>query len=91
MKMIETGRSFLGDELTRLGFTVFDSDTNFILIKGPEGLYEKLLKRHILIRNCDDFEGLGRGFYRIAVRRQEDNAKLADAIRSVISRDGSDE
>lgn len=84
MRLIETERVFLSDELSRLGFTVYPSDTAFILFKGPEGLYEKLLEQGVLIRNCDDYDGLGSGYYRIAVRRHDENVRLAGAIRSIV-------
>ena len=47
-------------------------------------LYEELLKKHILIRDCSDYRGLSKGWYRIAVRSHEDNEKLIKAIEGVI-------
>lgn len=79
---IRTGRNYLTQELRNIGFTVFDSDTGFILFKGPEDLYERLLKKQILIRDCSDFKGLNKGFYRIAVKNQEENSRLIQALRS---------
>ncbi len=89
IRLIETERKFLAEKLSDLGFTVFTSDTTFILFKGPADLYEKLLDRNVLIRNCDDYEGLGRGYYRIAVRRHEDNVRLINEIASVTAKGGN--
>lgn len=75
-KLIKTEREYLGRELKRHGFKVFDSETNFILVKGKRGIDKTLLERGILIRSCDNFKGLDGGFYRIAVKQHEENAEL---------------
>ncbi|MCC8159933.1 MAG: aminotransferase class I/II-fold pyridoxal phosphate-dependent enzyme [Oscillospiraceae bacterium] len=73
---IKREREFLTEELRKLGFKVFKSDTNFILIKGQSGIGERLLERGILIRSCANFRGLGESFYRIAVKTHTENAEL---------------
>lgn len=75
-KVIEEGRAFLTCSLKELGFKVFKSDSNFILIKGREGVKELLGKRGILIRSCSNFRNLDGHFYRIAVRTHEENSEL---------------
>ena len=58
--LISTEREFLKSELTGLGLTVYDSDTCFLLFKSEDQeLYQKLLQRKLLIRDCSDFSGLG--------------------------------
>lgn len=47
-------------------------------------LYERLLSRGILIRDCSDYRGLGKGYYRIAVRRHEENEILVREIRRIL-------
>ena len=84
MDLIGKERDFLGRELTGLGFTVFDSDTLFLLIKGREGIYEKLLAEGVLIRKCDDFEGLDGHFYRIAVKDHEENVHLVETLKQTL-------
>ncbi len=64
------------DKLKNLGFKVFNSDVNFILFKGNVGLDKSLLKREILIRNCGNFNGLDEGFYRITVKKHDENAEF---------------
>lgn len=39
-------------------------------------LYEALLEQGILIRRCANYPGLGQGWYRIAVKRPEENRLL---------------
>lgn len=88
---IQKERVYLSKELSRLGFTIFKSNTVFILIKDESGkykdLYKRLIEKGILIRRCDDFDGLSDRFYRIAVRNHEDNTVLIDAIRLIADED----
>lgn len=74
-------RRELASGLERLGLEVFPSDANYLLFRDPSwpsrDLYRALLRRRILIRDCGSFEGLeGRGFFRVAVRTQEENRIL---------------
>jgi histidinol-phosphate/aromatic aminotransferase/cobyric acid decarboxylase-like protein len=63
---------------------VYDSDTNFLLIRSDSGLYDRLLERGILIRRCANFSGLDDTYFRIAVRRREENETLIKAIGDVL-------
>ncbi|MBE5828252.1 MAG: aminotransferase class I/II-fold pyridoxal phosphate-dependent enzyme [Butyrivibrio sp.] len=78
VELIRAEREYLSSELEKLGIKVFDSDTNFILMRMSEGhdLYHMLLNNHILIRDGSTFEGLTGGFYRIAVKDYESNKRL---------------
>lgn len=84
---IKRERRFISEKLSFLGFTVFSSDANFILFKSGKifDLKERLLKKKILLRDCSDYEGLEKGFYRTAVKRHRENRKLAAALKAVIS------
>ncbi len=84
MELIRKERGFLEDELKKLGLNVFESDTLFLLVKGPEGLYDSLIKDRILIRKCDDMPPLSQCFYRIAVREHDDNARLVTALKRIM-------
>ena len=49
-------------------------------------LSERLAARRILIRSCDSFHGLTPGrFFRLAVRRPADNARLFAALRGLFA------
>ena len=76
-KYIKKERQFMEEELARKGFQIFPSMANFIMIYSEESLYEKLLDKGILIRDCSNFRGLRKGFYRIAIKsRKEDEILL---------------
>lgn len=49
------------------------------------GLRDALAGEGILIRDCGNFRGLGRGDYRVAVRLREDNERLILAMRQITS------
>ena len=70
-------------ELRLLGIETFESAANYILIKDREDLKDLLLERDILTRSCDNFVGLGRGYFRIAIKEHDENVILIEALRSV--------
>ena len=84
----ENGLKALRKELENLlsqNFKVYPSDTNFMLIKKePEDgcLYEKLLQEKVLIRKCDNYRGLNKDYYRIAVKDKKSIAKLSLVLTS---------
>lgn len=73
-------REFLTDGLKELGCKVIPSSTNFIFFYSEKELYEPLLQRGILIRDCSNFRGLKKGCYRIAVKTREENETLLKVI-----------
>ncbi|MCF0148392.1 MAG: hypothetical protein HUJ77_08345 [Clostridium sp.] len=44
----------------------------------------ELMKRNIIIRSCNNYKGLNDNYYRVAVRKREENKKLIQALKSVI-------
>lgn len=76
-KLIEKEREFLQSELSKgLADKIYPSSTNYLLFKAEEDLKERLLARKILIRDCSNFKGLSKGFFRIAVKDHEANCEL---------------
>lgn len=85
IEIIESERKFLTENLKKLNIRVFESKANFILFYSEIPLDRLLLKRGILIRNCENFEGLGRGYFRIAVRSHGDNEVLIKNLRECLN------
>lgn len=77
---VEKERQLLARQLERPGLRVFPGEANFILIYSGKDLYGELLKRGILIRDCGNFRGLTKGYYRLAVKSRQDNERLWKAI-----------
>ena len=82
-RLVRVEREFLEAELTGMGIDFISSDANFILIHEETNLFNRLRSVGILIRDCANYPGLGRGWYRIAVRTREENLRLMSAIREI--------
>ncbi len=75
--LIREERGFLQDGLQKLGLRVIPGEANFLLFFSPDpDLHTKLAEHGILIRNCGNYAGLERGWYRVAVRSHLDNEFL---------------
>lgn len=81
--LVRRERAWLKDALAALGFRVIPSDANFLLFRAAPGLDGALREKGILIRNCENYEGLCPGWYRIAVRTHEENVALIRALSEV--------
>ena len=96
-RLMSQERSFLTRGLTQLGFRVFDSPANFMLLrienKGVTSsvLRPMILRNGVFVRDCSDFEGLGAQFLRVAVRRHDENERLLDAIEKALHEMMNDE
>lgn len=88
-QMIKGERERLFHGLKALGFEVCPSDANYLLFHGKAGLDQELKKKQIAIRSCENYHGLEAGWYRIAVRLPEENARLLEAIRQVCEENGT--
>ena len=77
-------RMWLAGELESMGCKVYPSSANYLLFYLDQELMEPLKRKGILIRNCSNYRGLIKGYYRIAVKTEEENRQLIDAIRDVI-------
>lgn len=80
-ELVQTERAWLREELSALGIWTCPSAANFLLLRGSCELQKKLKAQKIAIRSCDNYHGLGAGWYRIAVRLHEENEALLRAIR----------
>ena len=84
--LFRTERAWLKQQLESCGFWVCPSAANYLLFQGPVSLHAALKKQGIAIRNCNNYFGLDAGWYRIAVKRHEENNVLIDAIRQMTER-----
>lgn len=72
-------RAYLQERLIARRLWVCPGEANFLLFRTDDGdLAEKLARRGILVRDCANYRGLARGYYRTAVKtRKESDALLA--------------
>lgn len=79
-------RRLLSDGLKRLGFKVYKSDADFILFHSKLPLYDILLNKGILIRDCSNYVGLSEGYFRVAVKTYDENVRLLKVIGECIEK-----
>lgn len=88
-KFLQAERPRLAEKLEELGFTVYPSQTNYLLFRSPDedsrDYKQGCLEHGILIRACENFEGLDRHYYRVAVRNREENERLINILKEVQS------
>jgi len=92
IKYITEARPVLFSELKSISsLTVFKSNVNYLLLKlQPSAridaleLYEKLLAKGLLVRTCEDFEGLDEMFFRVAVKKKNENKKLVTELKKIL-------
>lgn len=63
---------------------VYPSAVNYYLLKCEKiDLAKTLLQHNLLIRNCNNYHGLGNDYYRIAVRSHDENVQLIQTLKTV--------
>ncbi len=88
--LISAERARLTEALRAMGLRVTSSDANYIMFNTKGSAFdgmdirELLIERGILIRDCSNFIGLEKGYYRIAVKGPEENKKLIDELKRII-------
>jgi len=84
VREIRKERKRLTEELQSLGVEVWPGEANYLLLRTDIDLYEEMLRRRILVRDCSNYRVLDKGYYRIAVRTEEENDLFLNAIREVL-------
>lgn len=84
-ELVKNEREYLQNELSASGVKSYPSDANFILFRADEALGEALLREGILVRCCGDYSGLDSSFYRIAVKKHDENEVLISAMRRCLN------
>jgi histidinol-phosphate aminotransferase len=83
IKTIISEREWLFQEIAEInGITPYPSEANFILfkVKDPDGVYDELLKRDILVRNLN---GGIKGCLRVTVGTPRENRILLKALKEI--------
>lgn len=83
-RQVAAERRFLTEGLRALDIKVYEGEANFLFLKSEIPLYERLLEKHVLIRDCSNYRGLKKGYYRIAVKSHAENEKLLRQIGEIV-------
>ena len=84
LRIIGEERPWLQRRLIDLGMKVYAPEANYVFFRSPVPLLEPLREKGYLIRPCNNYPGLGEGYYRICVHTHENNVNLIDALREVL-------
>jgi threonine-phosphate decarboxylase len=95
LRFMEVERPQFISELSSIpGIRTFHTQANFVLMQvanprlSAQDLYESLALQGLLLRSCKSFKGLGSGYLRAAIKRQDENNCLCQAMRRLLSPSG---
>lgn len=80
--------AYMKEELGKLPVRLYEGEANYLFFcaEGIDDLDERLLEKGILIRSCRNYENLGEDYYRVAVRKHEENLRLIGALKEIYER-----
>jgi len=88
---MERERAWLSAQLLTIGgLRPFPSHANFLLVEITQpGVFvaevvRRLAEENLLVRDCGNFVGLGKRFFRVAVRTRSENRRLLAALRASV-------
>ena len=86
---VQKERIYLLDNLKKLpGITTYDSLANYIFFRvdpEPADFAAKLKAEGLLIRSCANYRNLDAGYYRIAVKKHEENETLIATLKLIMN------
>ena len=80
---LQAERAYLVPRLRELVAEVYDGYGNFLLFRDEPDLKERMLDVGVLIRVCDDFEGLDDTYFRIGIRSHSENQEFIRRLARV--------
>lgn len=84
VELVKHGRKYLTENLQ---CKVYPSQANFVLLDvapaNSHAVYEALLKKGIIVRECSSFRGAGESLIRISVGTMEENEKVVTAFNAL--------
>ncbi len=84
-QLVGEERSFLMQGLKALDFRVIEGKANYLLFYTKDRhLREKLWQRGIMIRDCSNYSGLEKGWFRIGIRSRKENELLLKEMKEVL-------
>lgn len=83
-QLIREERAHFEREFDKMGIRYYPSRANYIMFYSEVDFCEKMKEKGFLIRDCGNYRGLGKGYFRIAVKGREDNERLLRAFREIL-------
>ena len=83
-RLIFTQRPLLIQGLKDCGCQVIPGEANYLLFYYPDAMLgEKMKKNGVMIRDCSNYPGLSKGYYRIAVKKHVQNEILVKTLEEI--------
>lgn len=82
-QLIHKEKNYIYQEFDKLGIKYWKGAADYIFFKSYDDIKEALIKDNILIRDCSNYYNLTSGYYRIAVKKHEDNVRLINALKNI--------
>ncbi len=84
VSLIKKEREYLCRALKRPEIRIYPSEANYLLLHCTKPLDKLLLERKIAVRSCDNYRGLDKSYFRIAVKNHSDNMRLVNAVNEIM-------
>jgi histidinol-phosphate aminotransferase len=86
VELVKRERQFLIENLQRF-FEVYPSEANFVFVNVSPAksyeVYDALMQRGIIVRDCSSFRGAGDSFIRISVGTREQNELVVEVLKDL--------
>ena len=82
--LVKSERKRVVQELKKLGIYRVYGEADYLLFHAKEVLADELEARGILLRRCENYSGLGPNWFRIGLKKREDNDVLLKAMKEVL-------
>lgn len=83
--LVAAERTRLLKEIAALGCQTYGAAANYIFFQSKPGLAEACRRHGLLLRDCSNYEGLGAGSYRAAVKLPAENDRLLSTLAAALA------
>jgi threonine-phosphate decarboxylase len=80
---VKKERKYITENFDRLQIEYIKPEANYVFFKERKDLYKLLLEYDIIIRDCENYRGLEKGFFRVAVKKHSENERLINALERI--------
>ena len=82
--LVKSERERVVQELNAMGIDRVYGEADYLLFHAREDLADELETRGILLRRCENYSGLGPSWFRLGLKKREDNDILLKAMKEVL-------
>ena len=87
LEYVNEQRQYLIEQLHCLGIRTYECHANYILFKTHNiNLKDEMLKFGILIRSCSNYKNLNNEYFRIAVKKEDENKLFIEKLKEIMGK-----